>query len=84
LFDYGRLRKLAEFARVISIDKTGDGFAVKFSENARIDPDELRRILQENETASFSPSGILRYPTDADGVIVTALSLLKRMVVTGS
>src|SRR6185436_9310374 len=38
LFDYARLRKTAEKMHVVSIDKTKEGFAVKFSENAKVSP----------------------------------------------
>ena len=80
LFEYGRLRRLAEFARVISIDKTSDGFAMKFSENARIAPDKLTRLLQQNESASFSPSGILRFPSDTGEVLITARRVLESVM----
>jgi transcription-repair coupling factor (superfamily II helicase) len=80
LFEYGRLRKLAEFARVISIDKTADGFAMKFSENARITPEKLMQLLQDNEAASFSPTGILRFPADRDNAITAARRVLESVV----
>src|SRR5207253_1389027 len=35
LFQYARLRRLAEQIGVVSIDKTADGMAIKFSEKAR-------------------------------------------------
>ena len=60
LFEYGRLRKLAEQMRIISIDKTTDGIAIKLSENARVAPEKLMAVLAEYEGSSFSPSGILR------------------------
>ena len=41
LFDYGRLRKLAERMRIISIDRTPDGVAIKLAENARVAPERL-------------------------------------------
>ena len=60
LFEFARLRKLAEQMRVISIDKTKDGFAIKLSENAKIAPEKLMEFLEENEGSKFSPSGILQ------------------------
>jgi transcription-repair coupling factor (superfamily II helicase) len=60
LFEYGRLRKLAERLAVVSIDKTADGIAVKLGENARVLPEKLMQYLGENPSASFSPTGILR------------------------
>ena len=64
LFEYGRLRKLAESLRIVSIDKTTDGVAVKLGEEARVSPDKLLRFLGENADSSFSPSGILRVKSD--------------------
>src|SRR5262249_18218767 len=56
LFEYGRLRRLAEQMRIISIDKTPDGLAIKLAENTRVAPEKLMAILGENEGSSFSPS----------------------------
>ncbi len=69
LFEYGRLRKLAEKMAIVSIDKTADGIAVKLGENARVSPEKLMQYLAENEGASFSPTGILR-AIAADGDLI--------------
>jgi len=60
LFEFARLRKLAEQMRIISIDKTREGFAIKLSENARVLPEKLMEFLEENEGSKFSQSGILQ------------------------
>ena len=60
LFEYGRLRKLAERMAIVSIDRTADGVAIKLGESARVSPEKLMQFLDENEGSSFSPSGILR------------------------
>jgi transcription-repair coupling factor (superfamily II helicase) len=60
LFEHARLRRLAEKLRIISVDKTKDGFAIKLSENAKIQPESLMEFLENNEGAKFSPSGILQ------------------------
>jgi len=60
LFDYARLRRLAEEMRVVSIDKTTDGLAVKLSERAAVAPEKLATFLNRSKSASFSPSGVLR------------------------
>ncbi len=59
LFAYARLRRLAEEVGVISIDKTADGVALKFSEKARIAPEKLAAFVT-NRVAVFTPSGVLR------------------------
>ena len=61
LFDYGRLRKLAERMRIVSIDKAPSGVAIKLGENASVDPEKLMKFLADNANATFSPNGILRF-----------------------
>ncbi|PWT79615.1 MAG: transcription-repair coupling factor [Acidobacteria bacterium] len=60
LFEYARLRRLAEDVGVVSIDRTPDGIAIKFSDKARVSPDLLRQFLQDRTTSTFTPSGVLR------------------------
>ena len=69
LFDYGRLRKFAEQMRIVSIDKTTNGFAVKLGESARVGPEKLMQFLAANEGSSFSPTGILRVVDDRGNTI---------------
>jgi transcription-repair coupling factor (superfamily II helicase) len=60
LFAYARLRRLAEEVGIVSIDKTPDGVAIKFSEKARVSPEKLGEFVTRREGAVFSPTGILR------------------------
>ncbi|MFZ0063052.1 MAG: transcription-repair coupling factor [Pyrinomonadaceae bacterium] len=60
LFAYARLRRLAEEIGVLSIDKTADGIAIKFCENARISPEKLTDFVSRDENATFTPAGVLR------------------------
>lgn len=78
LFEYGRLRKLAELLSIVSIDRAGESLAIKLSENARVDPDKLLGFLSEDEQRAFSPNGILRIPYDRDP-IATALEALRKI-----
>ncbi|MBC7898872.1 MAG: transcription-repair coupling factor, partial [Saprospiraceae bacterium] len=77
LFAYGRLRKLAEALRILSVDKTADGFAVKLGENAKVAPEKLMTFLAENERAVFSPSGILRAISGSENPIEAARRCLE-------
>ncbi len=72
LFDYARLRRLAEEVRVVSIDKTPSGFAVKLNENAKILPENLMRFLHENSDSSFTPNGALKVLTKEENLIESA------------
>ncbi len=80
LFEYARLRKLAEEMRVVSIDKSGEGFAIKLDQNAKVSPEKLGRYLSENKTANFSPNGILRV-TESGNLIERAREVLEIIMV---
>jgi transcription-repair coupling factor (superfamily II helicase) len=60
LFGYARLRRLAEEVGVVAIDKTPDGIAIKFTEKARVSPENLRKFVSSHERAVFTPNGVLR------------------------
>ncbi len=77
LFEYARLRKLAEEMRVVSVDKTKEGVAVKLGENARVAPEKLMRVLSEIEGANFSPSGILKVDIKVENIIEAARQVLE-------
>ncbi len=77
LFEYGRLRKMAERLAIISIDRTGDGIAIKLGENSKVSPERLTRFLEENEGAAFSPTGIFRVRSDDRDPIALAIFALE-------
>ncbi len=77
LFEYARLRKLAEELRIISIDKTSDGLAIKFDEKAKIAPEKLMEFVGANEGSNFSPNGILRVITEKENIIENARKVLE-------
>jgi hypothetical protein len=51
--------------RVISIDKTNEGFAIKLDQNAKVSPESLMEFVQKSGVV-FSPNGILRVKTDGN------------------
>jgi transcription-repair coupling factor (superfamily II helicase) len=79
LFQYGRLRKLAERMRIISIDKAADAVALKLAENARVLPEKLMEVLSEYEGSAFSPSGILRVSLNGDEPLRLSHYILDRI-----
>lgn len=79
LFDYARLRKLAEAMQIISVDRTNNGIAVKLSENAKVAPEKLMKILSDYEGSVFSPNGILRVITNAENPIEAARKILEEI-----
>jgi transcription-repair coupling factor (superfamily II helicase) len=79
LFEYARLRKTAENLRIVSVDKTKEGIAVKLGENAKISPEKLMEFLTKNETAVFSPNGILRVEIKSENLIEAARLVLEEI-----
>jgi transcription-repair coupling factor (superfamily II helicase) len=82
LFEYARLRKLAETMRVLSVDKTPGGFAIKLGENAKVAPEKLMQFLAENSESSFAPSGVLKISTKDENLIEIAWQTLERLRIT--
>jgi transcription-repair coupling factor (superfamily II helicase) len=79
LFDYARLRRLAEEVGVISIDRTATGIAIKLGEKARVAPEKLMAMVASREGASFTPNGVLRLDLnekESDATLETARGVL--------
>jgi transcription-repair coupling factor (superfamily II helicase) len=82
LFAYARLRRLAEELGILSIDRTPDGVAVKFSEKARIAPEKLMEFMGTQPGAVFTPNGVLRLvltEDEQDNVLDVARDVLLRL-----
>ncbi|MFP5263484.1 MAG: transcription-repair coupling factor [Blastocatellia bacterium] len=59
LFEFARLRREASRLGVVSVDREGDRLAVKFSEQAKVNPDKLISLVSSG-AATFTPSGVLK------------------------
>ena len=79
LFEYARLRKQAEQMRVVSVDRTSNGLAIKLGENAKVAPEKLMEFLSKNSTANFSPNGIFRVEIKVENLIEAARLLLEEI-----
>ncbi len=82
LFAYARLRRVAEEVGLVSIDKTPDGVAIKFSEKAKISPEKLGNYISEHKGAVFTPNGVLRLiltEDEQDNVLDIARDVLLRL-----
>ena len=66
LFAYARLRRAAESVGVISLDRTADGLAIKFSEKARISAEKLAQFVSSRADRTFTPSGVMRLQVDEE------------------
>ena len=82
LFAYARLRRLAEELGLLSIDRTPDGIAIKFSEKARISLEKLAEYVGTHDGATFTPAGVLRLvltEDEQDNVLDAAREVLLRL-----
>lgn len=79
LFDYARLRKQAEQMHVVSVDKAQNGLAIKLGESSKVAPEKLMEFLSKNESASFSPNGILRVEVKVENLIEAARTVLEEI-----
>jgi transcription-repair coupling factor (superfamily II helicase) len=66
LFEYARLRRLAEQVGAVSLDRTNEGLAVKLHEKARVAPEKLLELVSQRPGATFTPNGVLRVALDKD------------------
>ena len=85
LFSYARLRRTAEELGIVSIDRTPDGIAVKFSEKARVSLEKLGEFVAGHPGSVFTPSGVLKLTLtedEQDNVLEFARDVLLRMKVT--
>ena len=65
LFEFAAVRREAQSLGILSIDRIKDSLSIKLSEKARIDPEKLMKLLEENKSASFSPTGVLKLKLDS-------------------
>src|SRR5262245_2360458 len=66
LFGFARVRREAERLGIISIDRVGESLAIKLGEKARVEPGNLLKLLDQNKSASFSPTGVLKIRMEVD------------------
>ncbi|HZH33733.1 MAG TPA: TRCF domain-containing protein, partial [Pyrinomonadaceae bacterium] len=86
LFEYARLRRIAEEMRVLSVDRTPTGVAFKLSEKAKVNPEKLMDFVSSNENVSFSPNGVLRFPLNDEQsgqILETARQVLQEIRADG-
>ncbi len=84
LFEFATIRRAAQSIGIVSIDRVKDGVSIKLSEKAKVDPEKLMKLLEENKAASFSPTGVLKVKMEAgelndNRVFVELKSLLGRL-----
>jgi transcription-repair coupling factor (superfamily II helicase) len=82
LLEYASLKLLAVRVGVIAIERKKDSVAIKFRQNAAIDPAKLAQFVSSQNGAQFSPDGMLRFPLKAnvaEAVLNQLRSLLEQI-----
>ncbi|HZQ91528.1 MAG TPA: transcription-repair coupling factor [Terriglobales bacterium] len=82
LFEYARLRLLAQRVGVAAIDRKRDQVSIKFSGKAAVDLERLARFVAGERGAQFTPQGVLTFAlktTRADQVLARLRELLNEL-----
>jgi len=67
LLDFVKLRLYARSLGVVSITRAAESAAVRFRQDARIDPNRLFQLVERTPGARFSPAGVFSFRLDTRG-----------------
>ncbi|HEY2094784.1 MAG TPA: transcription-repair coupling factor [Thermoanaerobaculia bacterium] len=70
LFRFVKVKHFAQQIGVISIVREGARGVMKLTQKARIDPNKLLALIQDNPNVKFSPNGVLSFPIKTHGAEV--------------
>jgi len=76
------LKLLCERAGVLTIDRKRDAVTIKFTEEAKIEPERLAKFVAGTKGAQFSPGGVLKFnlkSTQPEAVIDQINGLLREL-----
>ncbi len=87
LLDYASLKLLCMKVGVNGIERKRDSVAVKFQQNAAVDPEQLARFVSTQRGAHFTPDGMLKFPLKAaaaDEVLRALRKVLAQLASAGT
>src|SRR5438445_217272 len=70
LLHFVRVKRYAQQLGVLSIVREGARGVMKMTQRAKIDPNKLLQLINDNPEVKFTPSGILSFPLKAHGAQV--------------
>jgi transcription-repair coupling factor (superfamily II helicase) len=81
LLHFVKVKRYAQQMGVISIVREGARGVAKLTQQAKVDPNKLLALIQEDPQVKFSPNGVLSFPLKAHGpeVIDAIEKLLQRI-----
>jgi transcription-repair coupling factor (superfamily II helicase) len=81
LLRFVRIKRYAQSLGVISIVREGARGVIKLSPQARVDPNKLLQMIQQNAQIKFSPNGVLSFPLKEQGAqVIDAIEELLRQL----
>ncbi len=84
LLSFVRVKRYAQSIGVISIVRDGARAIVKMTQHAKIDPNKLLQLIQDDPQVRFTPNGVLSYPLQAQGPgVIDAIDQLLRSLGSG-
>ena len=82
LLSAAALKLLCERVGVLAVDRKRDSVTIKFTEQARVDPERLARFVASSPGAQFSPGGALKFKlqsTQPEEIIDQLNALLREL-----
>ncbi|HJT16753.1 MAG TPA: transcription-repair coupling factor, partial [Thermoanaerobaculia bacterium] len=67
LLHFVRVKRRAQQLGVVSITRQGALGVMKLTERARVDPNKLLQLINDNPQVRFTPNGVLSFPLKAHG-----------------
>jgi len=81
LLRFIQVKRFAQTLGVISIVREGARGVMKMSPQAKVDPNKLLNLINENSQVRFTPNGVLSFPLKAHGPeVIEAIEELLRAV----
>ncbi|HEX9500380.1 MAG TPA: transcription-repair coupling factor [Thermoanaerobaculia bacterium] len=81
LLRFVRVKRYAQQLGVLSIVREGARGVMKMTQRAKIDPNKLLQLINDNPQVKFTPNGVLSFPLKAHGPqVIDAINELLQMI----
>ena len=81
LLHFVKVKHFAQQLGVISVVREGARGVMKMTPKARVDPNKLLALIQDNPNIKFSPNGVLSFPIKAHGTeVIDAIEELLKAI----
>ena len=81
LLHFVRVKRYAQQLGVVSIVREGARGVVRLTQKAKVDPNKLLQLINDNPQVQFTPNGVLSFPLKAKGPeVIGAISELLQII----